>query len=67
MAVFLLSGSQNLSLNLDFPLGVYDIGLDSAASIFEILVLRLSLLQRLSGANEENKIKLYILTNSENK
>jgi hypothetical protein len=34
VAVFILASNQNSELDLDIPLGIYDIGLDSDCSIF---------------------------------
>jgi hypothetical protein len=48
-------------------LGIYDVGLDSNCNIFEILIRKLARLQKISGAEESKKIKLYIMTNTENK
>lgn len=51
VGVFIMAGNQNHELNLELPLGIYDIGLDSACSIFEILVRKLARLQKMSGAD----------------
>jgi UDP-N-acetylglucosamine/UDP-N-acetylgalactosamine diphosphorylase len=61
-----MAGGQSLELNLDCPLGIYDIGLDCACSLFEIFVKKLDRLSSLSGS-EKKMVKLYIMANSQNK
>lgn len=42
VAVFIMAGSHSPELNIDIPLGIYDIGLDSACTIFHLLIARLT-------------------------
>lgn len=62
-----MSGSQNPSLNIGFPIGMYDLGTDSACQIFEIMIYKLTRLNIMTGGFENKKIKLYIMTSTENK
>lgn len=64
VAVFIMAGSQSPQLNLDTPIGLYDIGLDSACTIFQIVVNKLKRLNVMSGVQDSHKIKLYIMTNT---
>lgn len=54
-------------MNIDVPLGIYDIGLYSACTIFEILICKLKNLCVICGCTDNKKIKLYIMTNTDNK
>ena len=58
-----MNGRQNIALPEIKNMGTYDVGLDSAASIFEILIKRLTLLCETC----KNKIPVYVMSNSENK
>lgn len=63
-----MAASQPPSINLESSIGTYDIGLDSAATIFEIFVKKLMRLQIMSNNTDQNKkIKLYVMTSTENK
>ena len=59
-----MSGRQSLKLPFEQPIATYDIGLDSTATIFQILVKRLI---KLSSLCSGPRIPLYIMTNSRNK
>lgn len=62
VAVFIMAGSHSPELNIDMPLGIYDIGLDSACTIFHLLIARLTKLNINCQATESKRVKIYIMT-----
>lgn len=59
-----MAASHSTELKIDMPLGIYDIGIDSACGMFDILIYRLLKISKICGLEESKRVKVYIMTNS---